>query len=623
MIKETLDSNGKQKLNNNKIEILKKNFPNCFLGGTFDIEKFKKEINQDIDFSSESYEMNFLGKNYAKYIADSVDTETVLVPDVEHNSKTENNKSENIYLTGDNLDVLKHLRNSYSDKVKMIYIDPPYNTGGGDFAYNDNFKFTKEDLQSVLDIEEQEAERILNMTSSNSSSHSAWLTFMYPRLYLSRELLKDEGVIFISVDDNEKSQLQLLCDDIFGEVNRLGTIIWKKKTNGNNMGYIPPVHDYILAYGKSVSEESILGFPLSKDEIEAKYKNPDQDPRGPWDTMDLSANHVGPYFPIKNPNTSKIYYPPEGRYWVFNESEVKKRIDDGRIIFGKSGNASPVQKVFLKNRPNQRKRAESWWDKHGMNEEGTEELEELIGTKIFDHPKPTKLIKNLCSIVTKKDDIILDFFSGSATTADAVMQLNANGEENYNCKYILVQLDEKVKKNSNAEKAGFKTIDEIGRQRIISAAEKIKGNTKADIDYGFRHFFAKELNENIIEQIKEFDPNLLASELEVEFDKETILTTWINQDGHGLTASVEEINLGGYIGYFVDDNLYLLDKGLTQLHIDSLLSKIVEDKNFNPTSIVIYGYNFTDFNILTQLETNLKQLKNEEKNIEVSLIKRY
>ncbi|GIN19407.1 site-specific DNA-methyltransferase [Siminovitchia fordii] len=623
MIKETLDSNGKGKLNDKKIAILKEHFPNCFSGGTLDIEKFKKEINQDIDFSSEGYEMNFLGKNYAKYIADSIDTESVLVPDVEHNSKSENSKSENIYITGDNLDVLKHLRKSYSGKVKMIYIDPPYNTGGGDFAYNDNFRFTKKELQEVLDIEEQEAERILNMTSSNSSSHSAWLTFMYPRLYLSRELLKDEGVIFISIDDHEKSQLQLLCDDVFGEGNRLGTIIWKKKTNGNNMGYIPPVHDYILAYGKSVTEESILGFPLTKDEIEAKYKNPDQDPRGPWDTMDLSANHEGPYFPIKNPKTSKVYYPPKGRYWVFNETEVKKRIEDGRIIFGKSGNVGPVQKVFLKDRTNLRKKAESWWDKHGMNEDGTEELEELIGTKIFDHPKPTELIKNLCSISTKEDDLILDFFSGSATTADAIMQLNANEEGNYHCKYILVQLDEKVKKGSNAEKAGYKTIDEIGRERIIRAAEKIKESTGADIDYGFKHFFAKELNESAIDQIKEFDPNLLASELEVEFDRDTILTTWMNQDGHGLTPSVEAVNLDGYTGYYVQDYLYLLDKGLSQQHIDNLLSKIVEDKNFNPTSVVVYGYNFTDFNILTQLETNLKQLRNEEKSIEVSLIKRY
>jgi len=227
MIKETLDNNEQGKLNDKKISILRENFPNCFSGDTLDIEKFKREINQDIDFSSEGYEMNFLGKNYAKYIADSIDTETVLVPNVEHNCKLENDKSDNVYITGDNLDALKHLRKSYSSKIKMLYIDPPYNTGSGDFVYNDSFKFSINDLMKLLDIEEEEAKRILNMTSSNSSSHSAWLTFMYSRLFLGRELLRDDGVIFISIDDNEQAQLKMLCDDIYGEENFIAMNIHK------------------------------------------------------------------------------------------------------------------------------------------------------------------------------------------------------------------------------------------------------------------------------------------------------------------------------------------------------------------------------------------------------------
>ncbi|WP_203249296.1 site-specific DNA-methyltransferase [Sporosarcina beigongshangi] len=656
MIKETLDNNEHGKLNQRKIAILKENFPNCFSGDALDIEKFKKEINQDIDFSSEGYEMNFLGKNYAKYIADSIDTETVLVPNVEHNSKPKNKKSENIYITGDNLEALKHLRKSYTNQVACCYIDPPYNTGGDDFAYNDNFKFTKKELQDVLGIEEQEADRILSMTSSNSSSHSAWLTFMFPRLYLARDLLRENGVIFISIDENEHSQLKLLCDDIFGEESFAGEIIWKNSSK-NDQNYISMQHEYILFYVKD-KRENPGNWMEKKEGIEEIYKAfegfrkkhgddwqtihnealewyqqfPESNPiysskhyswmdeRGVYFPSDISGPDYGQYrYDVIHPVTGEVCKEPASG-WRFPQTTMDQRVKENLVHFGKSHKTIPNNKTYLKDTEFQSLTSIKYRD----GRVASKQLTTLLGEKdIFTNPKDVDLTALLINATTQssEENIVLDFFSGSATTAQSVMQLNANNEGDF--KYILVQIDEPVKKGSAAEKHGYKTIDEIGRERINRAAQLIKEQVNADIDYGFKHYYAKTLNESIIDQIKEFDPTFLASELEVEFDKETILTTWMNQDGHGLTPSVEEVNLGGYIGHYIEDYLYLLEKGLSQQNIDTILSKIVEDKNFNPTNIVVYGYNFVDFNILIQLETNLKQLRIEEKNIEVSLIKRY
>lgn len=648
MIKNTLEKNEKGKLNDRKLAILKEHFPNCFSGNTFDIEKFKKEINQDVDFTSEGYELNFLGKNYAKYIADSIDTETVLVPNLEHNSKSINKKSENIYITGDNLDVLKHLRKSYSSKIKMIYIDPPYNTGGGDFVYNDNFKFSKKDLMNSLDIDEEEAERILNMTSSKSSSHSAWLTFMYSRLFLGRELLKDDGVIFISIDDNEQAQLKMLCDDIFGEENFIAMNIHKNNSNKNQTHLIGVSTEYVLCYVKNLSAFENIKWRVQKkgardihnlftklkkngysnevilEEVKEMYKRPKYshlsrwnkiDDKGIFKDADLSRAGGPKNYTIINPETGKECVVPK-RGWGKSKEELLRLQKEGLIYYG-DPNTPPGYKDYINS--DSPTVVDNFW--YYDNSVDTRLIDKLFGGPVFENPKPVSMIQHMLEFTTQKGDIVLDFFGGSSTTAHAVMQLNA--EKKRNIKYIIVQLDEPVKKDSVAEKFGFKTIDEIGRERIIRAARMIKEDTNEEIDYGFKHFYTKTLDEKTIDHIKEFDPNLLVSDLEVEFNKETILTTWMNQDGYGLIPSVMEVDFGGYIGYYVTGTLYLLDSGLSHNHIDKLLSKMVEDKNFNPTNIIIYGYNFKDFNILTQLETNLKQLRNEEKNIEVTLIKRY
>ena len=312
----------------------------------------------------------------------------------------------NFLIEGDNLASLAVLEKTHKGKIDLIYIDPPYNTGAKDFIYDDAY-----------------------IDSTDGFNHSKWLTFMSNRLKLAKKLLKDSGTIFLSIDDNEMCQLKLLCDEIFGAGNFVGVILWKKKTNGNNMGWLPPVHDYILCYAKSINDIFDLGFEVCKEDILKNYSNPDNDPRGPWTTTDLSANHKGPHFPITNPKTGEIHYPPDGRYWVFNEQEVLKRISDGRIIFGKSGTARPVQRVFAKDRVFSKRKAESWWDNSGLNADATQELKDIFGkAKVFTHPKPTQLIKDIVKISCGKQAIILDFFAGSGTTGHSVMKLNTEDE---------------------------------------------------------------------------------------------------------------------------------------------------------------------------------------------------
>ena len=431
-------------------------------------ELLKQMLSPDVVDGDEAYEFTWVGKKAAIVEANKPIRKT-LRPCVAESKEWDT--TENLYIEGDNLEVLKLLQESYLGKVKMIYIDPPYNTGN-DFIYADDFKMESEEWKVESGEWSEEGDRLFKNTDSNGRFHSDWCSMIYSRLMLARNLLTDDGVIFISIDDNEQENLEKICDEVFGRTNMVGMILWKKKTNGNNMGFLPPVHDYILCYAKSIEMISEMGYPVTNEFISKTFSNPDDDARGPWTTSDLSANHKGPYFAICNPKTGEIHYPPQGRYWVFNEQEVKKRIADGRIIFGKSGTGRPIQKIFLSSRKLSKIRADSWWADNGMNEDATKELSELFGvTKLFTHPKPSKLLYHLCKICTDNNDCILDFFSGSATTAHAVMQLNA--EDGGHRRFIMVQLPEKCDEASEAYKAGYKNICEIGKERIRRAGEKI------------------------------------------------------------------------------------------------------------------------------------------------------
>lgn len=474
-------------------------FPGVVTEGKVNFDLLRSMLGDDV-YDDEAYEFTWVGKRAAIAEAGRPIRKTLRpCPEESKNWDT----TENLYIEGDNLDVLKLLQESYLGKVKMIYIDPPYNTGN-DFVYRDNFTRDKVDYDEEAGLYDEDGDRLFRNTESNGRFHSDWCSMMYPRLVLARNLLRTDGVIFISIDDNEMAQLRKVCDEVFGAGNFQGCILWKKKTNGNNMGVIPPVHDYIVVYSKNNLQVANIGFEVSYDEQASGYSNPDNDSRGPWDTMDLSANHKGPYFAITNPSNGQVHYPPQGRYWVFNEQEVLKRIADGRIIFGKSGTARPVQKVFLKERGTAKRKAESWWDNHGMNEDATEELTALFGVaKIFSHPKPTKLLKNIISIVAQNDDIVLDFFSGSGTTADAVMQIAA--EKSLELKYIMVQLpedlEESMKRADNNAKAALEVaidflksrempllLSELGKERIRRAGDKINA------ELGIRNAELKEQN---------------------------------------------------------------------------------------------------------------------------------
>jgi len=493
--------------------------------------------------------------------------------------------TENLYIEGDNLDVLKLLRETYLNRVKLIYIDPPYNTGN-DLIYEDDFSESTEDFLIRDNQYNEDGKRMIPNLESNGRLHTDWLNMIYPRLRVAKDLLTDDGVIFISIDDNEIENLKKICNEVFGAKNFQGCILWKKKTNGNNMGVIPPVHDYIIVYSKNTLEIVDIGFKVSNDDQASNYSNPDNDPRGLWDTMDLSANHKGPYFAITNPANGQIFFPPQGRYWVFNEQEVLKRIADGRIIFGKSGTARPVQKVFLKDRNTVKRKAESWWDNHGMNEDATNELTSLFEVaKIFSHPKPTKLLKNIISIVTQNGDIVLDFFSGSGTTADAVMQIMS--EKFLEIKYIMVQLpedlEESIKKADNNAKASLEVaidflkkqgkpllLTEIGKERIRRAGRKIVNESpldRAELDIGFR---VLKLDSSNMKDVY-YTPQETVSasgELEIDLDgfnnniktgrtPEDLLFQVMLDLGILLSSKIEKRKIGDITVFSVADN-YLL-----------------------------------------------------------------
>lgn len=455
---------------------LKQLFPEILTDGEkIDFDMLKTLLGEAVETEQERYQFTWYGKK--KMIEGAQKPSKGTLRPVPEKSK-DFDTTENLYIEGDNLEVLKLLQKSYNGKIKMIYIDPPYNTGK-DFVYKDNFK---DGIQNYLEQTGQidsEGNILSTNAESNGRFHTDWLNMIYSRLKLSRNLLNKKGIICVNIGEEEHEKLKFVLNEIYGEKNLLGTIIWKKKTNGNNQGHVPSIHDYIYCYAKNIEaiNEKEVGLLPTEEFLSNNYSNPDNDPRGIWTTQDLSANHEGPYFPIKNPNTGEIHYPAKGRYWVFNEKEVERRIKEGRIIFGKRGVTAPVQKVFYNEKEFKKIKVSSIWSDVALNAHATLEIAELFNQpKLFSHPKPVGLIKKLSEVFTENDDIILDFFSGSATTAHATMQLNA--EDGGNRKFIMVQLPERLEEKSEAYKDGYRTICDIGEERIRRAGEKIKAELK-------------------------------------------------------------------------------------------------------------------------------------------------
>lgn len=613
------------KPNSKKLEALREYFAGCFTAdGAFDIERFKDMMKDEVDISNEGYSLDFLGKDYANLIA-SIDTTTVIEPDLEHNAKPENKDSENIYISGDNLDALKHLLKSYAGKVKCIYIDPPYNTGSDGFVYNDRFKFTPEELEKKLSIEEDEAKRILDLTSRGSSTHSAWLMFMSPRLQLARELLSKDGVIFISIDDNEQANLKLLCDYVFGEENFISSFIWKKRQqpDSRTKNGVSMDHDYLLCYGRR--EENRIRGKLSD---MSKYSNPDNDPRGDW----MSDNMVGLatesqrpnlHYELENPATGIVYAcPPTG--WRYGREHMAELISNNEIIWPADANGRPRRKKFVKDLQSEYTGFSSLFDTV-YSSQGTRELTELFdGKDYFDFPKPVDYIKQIveqgidpCS---DKDIFVVDFFSGSGTTAQAVMDLNDK-----RLHFIMVQWKELLVEQSEAYKAGFRTIDEIGFERIKRAAAKIKAeNPLFAGDLGFKHYTLRDVPKNVLDKIIDFDPNAsgFANNLLEMFGRETVLETWKVRDGYGMNAKMEEVKLADYTAYQCGDHLYLTDEGMSDEAITALVDKYGEQTDWGPHYVVLFGYSF-NFGATDALKKNLPLLNEGEKQIKINIDIRY
>lgn len=661
MIKNTLVANEKVTLNDSKVTLLKEHFPSCFTrDGEFDIEKFRQIMVDNFTVINEGYGLQFLGKTYARYVS-QLETETVIQPDVAHNKKSGNATSENIYISGDNIDALKHMLQSYEKSVKCIYIDPPYNTGSDDFAYTDDFKLTPEILQEKLSLTKEQAERVLDLTTRNSSSHSAWLMFMYPRLILARGLLKEDGVIFISIDDNEQANLKLICDEVFGEENYVNQFAWVSNITGRQISGSGAAKTWesVLVYAKNIDlvDSFLINVEFAKNRMSFTYKGFEKDIRedeyGKFAVGDTLYNHNRKFNEETRPNlVFSIFYNPktgeivprkvnktgfieikphkngDGTHkyhaWRWSDQKISNEsynlivlptTDGGYEIYTKIRDfTTTVLKDLITNISN-----------------GNDELQYLFGGKrYFSYPKSVDLMTVLLSSVSDPNALILDFFSGSATTAHAVMQMNvkdeADGKEGKR-KYILVQLPEVVESNSEAEKAGFKTICDIGMARIEKAAEKIRNEyPETKVDLGFKHFTLEHLSQKTITELEHFDPNeqtLTAdNSMLKKFGTPTVLATWLVRDSYGFTAVPQKLQLDSYEAYTCGHHLYLIDSDFSDKALVALCKKYEEDSSFVFTHVVVFGYSFT-MTMLSALKANLQSYKDSEKNLNITFDIRY
>lgn len=444
------------------LEQLKQIFPEVIKEGKVDFEALNDLLGNYGDTAEERFCLNWAGKANARREAQKRSTGT-LRPCPEESVDWDT--TDNLYIEGDNLEVLKLLQKSYHSRVKMIYIDPPYNTGK-DFVYKDNYK---DNMKNYLELTGQDKKLSTN-TESDGRYHSNWLNMMYPRLKLARNLLTDDGVIFISIDDNEVANLRKVCDEIFGEENFVAQSVRKRRDSQANLSKnISPIHEYVVIYAKATGD--VLN-KVAANINESTYKNPDNDPRGPYVTMPCT-NRGGAVYEVVTPTGLVIK-----EEWRFKKETYDSLYADNKIVFPRDGDGKPRYKLFLKEKQETGVLANTWWDNLSSNQEATREIKNMFNEIVFDTPKPIGLLTYCLQLASNKDSLILDFFSGSATTAHAVMQLNA--EDGGNRKYICVQIPEPTPEESEARKAGgYATIPEIAKERIRRAGKKIVEEQKA------------------------------------------------------------------------------------------------------------------------------------------------
>ncbi|ASG06393.1 site-specific DNA-methyltransferase [Vibrio anguillarum] len=636
-IKEETVYSNVETANSKQLAILKKHFPNCFdRDGNFIQERMLEIVHDnEIELSKESYSLNWLGKSYSRLLA-NLPPKTLIREDVEHNAQDNHKNSKNLLIKGDNLEVLKHLVNAYSEKVKVIYIDPPYNTGSDGFVYNDDRKFTKEQLAELAGLDMDEAERILSFADQGSSSHSAWLTFIYPRLYVARELLKEDGIIFISIDDHEFSQLKIVCDEVFGEQNFVGNIVRATgQTTGQDSGGLGTSFDYILVYTKK-SDVDLSGLPLTEYDLK-RFQNKDDVGYYAYDQMrktgsnDKREDRPNMFYPVMDPDGNEVFPIATAGYegrWRFSQESYLKHVENNMVLWKKTKRNGqevwwPYIKYYVEGRT---KRPSPLWTDMEGNKKAARDLRSLFdGKKVFDFPKPIQVIQNLVHIApnASKDDLILDFFAGSGTTAHAVMALNAidNGER----KFITIQIPEKINDTSEAYKSGYKTIFELTKDRLIKASNKIQEEYPDFYgDLGFKIFeiaddfrVEDDDKELTLSNLTMFDDVLLTDE-----QYQTLLTTWVLYDGSELTTPIYDIDLDGYRAHLCDRRLYMIAPDFSSKALKALLHKLddTDDRDFDPNKIVYYANNFDS---VKQMELNeaLKSYANK-KSIEIDVVVR-
>lgn len=680
LLRDSEKYNQQVKSNTAFLNELKHKLPEFFTkDGFFDLDKFKNQLREkNVNELSEGYQLDFIGKDYARRQAGEV-SNTVIVPDEKQN-QGEGKNSKNLFFTGDNLEVLRHLQNNYQNKIDVIYIDPPYNTGSDGFVYPDSFEYSDDKLKEMFGLNDDQVERLKSI--QGKSSHSAWLTFMYPRLALAKRLLSHNGVIFISIDDNEQANLSLLMNELFSDINLVANIHCQlsttqgMKVRAAKQGNIVKNAEYILCYTRSgkrnVAKHPIYDFRPEYDEHYSLYKKDDgticnlsdiYDYHHPNDLNTNQSLSLGEAF--KKSNEFKLFVRSHlanivcsdkiGNVFDANQlryGQWKQVNHENRAYFLTIDNKGKMKQLLLLKdswgtaddfyeNEGLRKIRGNWWpdfyvDMGNVSKEG--------GIKFNNGKKPVRLIKQLIKMVSNKDDLVMDFFAGSSTTADAVMQLNA--EDGGHRKFIMVQLPEKTyhtnkdgkevptKGGKVAYDAGFKSIDEISRERIRRAAKKIKEDNELtlpkDFDGSFKHYRVVNPAKQTLEDIDDFDPNntnlftnmvegLSSNSLNVAGDasgEQTILTTWLTQDGYAFDTDVEDKQLGTYHAHLVDDRLYLINEGWSSEQTKGLLNQLGKNE-LHLQSIVLFGYSF-NIAELRELESGLQQLDSN-----VTLIKRY
>ena len=582
-----------------------------------DFDKLRSELsNEVLEDGEERYQFTWPDKRAASRLANEPTTKT-LRPCRE--KSVDFDKTENLYIEGDNLDVLKVLRETYLGKVKMIYIDPPYNTGN-DFVYNDDFAQGKDEFEQTSGLFDEEGNQtiapMVRNTEANGRFHTDWLNMIYPRLKVARDLLTDDGVIFISIDDHEQDNLKKICDEVFGEQNFIAQLIWQRAFSPkNDARFISNSHDYVVMYCRDINEFKIGRLPRTE-EANARYSNPDNDPRGVWMSSDISVKTYNKEcdYPITSPS-GRIIEPPAGRCWSLSRNAFRERLQDNRIWFGPNGDNTPRIKRFLSELRNEGMAPTSilLFKEVGHSQEGAQELVSLMGDKgVFDGPKPQRLMERLLTLANLSDDsIVLDFFSGSASMGHAVMKYNANKTKQ--CKFILVQLPERT--DDKAKKAGYENICEIGEERIRRAGKKIKeeaGLQGQDLDVGFRVLKLDSSNmEDVYYTPDNFDPSSFDSLIDnIKADRtgEDLLFQVMLSLGIELSSKIECKQIAGKEVFSVDND-YLLacfDSEVNETTIEEMAKLL-------PTHLVIRDASAANDNVLDNFDQIIQSYSSEKK----------